>query len=85
MKIYRVVIGTELLVECDSESDAEKISLHNLKEEVNNGLSTVIDIVKVESVENLKSGEFESYPWRSCDRRGEKMITIGSILNTSRE
>ena len=78
MPIYRVTFTTELLVECDSDLDAEKIAHCNLYEEVRNGLSEVQSTKLVDGHERLRSGEVNSLPWR--DRSNASQATVGEVL-----
>ena len=78
MPIYRVTFTTELLVECDSDLDAEKIAHDHLSEEVRNGLSEVQSVELIRGYEQLHSGEGNSLPWRR-DRHSSQ-ATVGDVL-----
>ena len=80
MPIYRVTFQTELLVDCDDESEAERIGYDNLEEEVRNGFSDIISVRNITSSDQLRKGERGSLPWRSSERRGEPELLVEEIL-----
>jgi hypothetical protein len=82
MPIYRVTFQTELLVDCENESEAERIGYDNLEEEVRNGFSDIISVRNITSSDQLRKGERGSLPWRDAkrNRAGEPEKTIAEIL-----
>lgn len=79
MKIYRVTIQTDILVEAENEVDAEKIALDNFREETPEFYSAI----EIDNLNKLTSDEQLSLPWRSWERRGEDDLTIKEILENN--
>ena len=85
MKLYRVTFSTEILVECESEGDAERIGYSNLIEEVRNGASTSIyQIEKIQSVDELRRAERGSLPWRAVSAPAKPPSPNSSANTTMR-
>jgi hypothetical protein len=80
MKLYRLTYETEILVECETEEEAEKLGYSFLKHEVGNGMSNLSSLEKLESENDLQSYERGSLPWRSFKRRDEPELTVDQIL-----
>lgn len=82
MPIYKVTFQTELLVDCENESEAERIGFKHLEEEVRNGLSDIISVQNITSSDQIRKGEKGSLPWRDAkrNRAGEPEKTIAEIL-----
>lgn len=82
MPIYRVTFTTSLLVECESEKDAEGIGFENLEAEIENQNSEVYSVELIESEAQLRRIERGSLPWRSWERRDEPEIEVDDILSS---
>lgn len=82
MAIYRISFLTELLVECESEKEAEHIGFNHLIEEVDNRGSEVFSIKLLESPEQIRRWEKGSLPWRDSQRdlHGEPEKPVEQIL-----
>ena len=80
MKLYRVSFLTDVLVECESEKEAERIGFKHLVDEVENRGSDVHSIKLLESPEQVRRWERGSLPWRSGDRRGEPEVVVEELL-----
>ena len=82
MAIYRISFLTELLVDCESEKEAERIGFNHLNEEVDNRGSEVFSIKLIESPEQIRRWEKGSLPWRDSQRdlRGEPEKPVEQIL-----
>ena len=78
--IYKVEIITTLLVEADSESDADVIAFQNLENEVKNGTSHWYSCDVINSKKELTADELNSLPWRHYSKRDEPELTISKIL-----
>lgn len=87
MAIYRVSFLTELLVECESEKEAERIGFDHLTDEVDNRGSEVFSIKLLESPEQVRRWERGSLPWRDSqrDHRGEPEKTVEQILRDAQD
>ena len=80
MKIYRVTFHTSLLVEAESESEANRIAERNLCEEVRNGSSEIYSIDHLTSADQVRRNEKRTLPWRSDERYDEPNLTVNEIL-----
>jgi hypothetical protein len=80
MKIYRLKFETEILVECETEEEAEKIGHSSVEYEVRNGMLELFSLEELESENDLQSYERGSLPWRSFKRRDEPELTVDQIL-----
>ena len=80
MKLYRLTYETEILIECETEEEAEKLGYSFLQDEVSNGMSNLSSLEKLESENDLQSYERGSLPWRSFKRRDESELTVDQIL-----
>jgi hypothetical protein len=82
MPIYRVTFQTELLVDCENESEAERIGFKHLEDEVRNRTSEVYRVEKLDSVDQLRRAERGSLPWRRYERNsmGESFYMVDEIL-----
>ena len=84
VRLYRVTFTTALLVEAESDSEAERVGEECLLDEVRNGTSDVYSTELIEDVWNLKAGERGSLPWRSCRRQDEPELTVEEVLKSGR-
>ena len=80
MAIYRVTFHVDLLVDCDSAREAERIGRQNLEEEVRNGMAETWSVTRLESTDNLRREERGSLPWRDLQRHGEPELTVDELL-----
>jgi hypothetical protein len=82
MAIYRVTFHIDLLVDCETEREAERIAYNNLENEIRNcSLGAVPwSIRRVESTDNLRRGEQGSLPWRDPQRYEEPELTVDELL-----
>lgn len=80
MPIYRVTFTTEMLIDAENEGEAERIGYDHLVDEVGNGISEVLTVRSITSLDQLQKFEKGSLPWRSSARRGEPEKTVGDIL-----
>ena len=82
MPIYRITFQTELLVDCETEGEAERIGFKHLEDEVRNGTSEVYLVEKLDSVDQLRRAERGSLPWRRYERNsmGESFYMVDEIL-----
>lgn len=82
MAIYRVSFLTDLLVECESEKEAEMIGFKHLIDEVDNRGSDVFSIKLLESPDQVRRWERGSLPWRDTQRdlNCEPEKTVEQIL-----
>jgi hypothetical protein len=80
--IYRISFLTDLLVECESEKEAEMIGFKHLTDEVDNRGSEVFSIKLLESPDQVRRWERGSLPWRDTQRdlRGEPQKPVEQIL-----
>lgn len=87
MPIYRVTFHTEVLVEANNEREAQRIGYHNLKEEVENGHSSLYTIDHITSVDQLRREERDCLPWRAMERnwKGEPERYIEEILGEQQQ
>jgi len=76
MKIYRVNVQVDLLVEAEDEIDAEEVALDNFKEET----PQIYSAVQIDDVNELTEDEQLSLPWRSWKRQNEDDLTVKEIL-----
>lgn len=79
MAIYRVTFQTEMLIDCETEGEAERIGYHYLQDEVRNG-SNIYRIEKVETVNQLRRNEIGSLPWRDSYMVGMPETRVEEIL-----
>jgi hypothetical protein len=77
MKLYRVTFHTSLLVEAESEEEAERIGYKNLKCE---DVSELWNIEPIEEVTQLMREERGTLPWRSIERLNEPLACVEEIL-----
>ena len=77
MKLYRVTFATSLLVEAESEHDAERIGYFNRNEEAD---CELYSIERIESKDDLRRGERGSLPWRDSRRRQEPETCVEDLL-----
>lgn len=82
MTIYRVTFHIDLLVECETEREAERIGYDNLQEEIRNCSLGALpwSVRRVESTDELRRGEHGSLPWRAPQRHGEPELTVDELL-----
>ena len=84
MPIYRVTFQTELLIDCENETEAEKIGYDNVDYEVRNGICDITSMKLIESANQLRRGEHNSLPWRANSRNWshEPEKTVQQILES---
>lgn len=84
MPIYRVTFQTELLIDCENETEAEKIGYDNVDYEVRNGFCDITSMKLIESASQLRRGEHNSLPWRANSRNWshEPEKTVQKILES---
>lgn len=80
MTIYRVTFHVDLLVDCDTEREAEHIGRKNLEEEVRACSPEAWSVMRLESTDNLRRGEHGSLPWRDWRKHGEPELTVDELL-----
>lgn len=80
MRLYRVTFTTQLLVECESEGDAERIGRRHLTDEVGNGTSQVHRVEEVRALDELLRTEHGSLPWRDRNRHSEPETSVDDLL-----
>ena len=78
--IYKVEMITTLLVEADSESEANVTAFQNLENEVKNGTSHWYSCELIESRNQLSVDELLSLPWRHYTKKNNPELTISEIL-----
>jgi hypothetical protein len=79
MNLYRVTFTTSLIVEAESERDAERIGHVNLKEE-SSIASELYSIDRIEFKDELRRDERGSLPWRDARRRDEPELYVEELL-----
>lgn len=82
MPLYRVTFATPLVVDAPTGSDARRIAMRFLTEEVSNGISQVESTELLSDPEQLERSERGCLPWRdpARDRAGEPERTVDQIL-----
>ena len=87
MPIYRISFLTELLVDCETEKEAELIGFKHLIDEVNNRGSEIFAVKRLESPGQVRRWERGSLPWRDTQRdlRGEPEKTVEQILQEEQD
>ncbi len=87
MSIYRVSFLTELLVDCETEKEAELIGFKHIVDEVNNRGSEIFSVKRLESPGQVRRWERGSLPWRDTQRdlRGEPEKTVEQILQEEQD
>ena len=87
MAIYRVSFLTELLVDCETEKEAELIGFKHIVDEVNNRGSEIFSIKHLESPGQVRRWERGSLPWRATQRdlNREPEKTVEQILQEEQD
>ena len=78
--IYKVEMITTLLVEADSESEANIIAFTNLENEAKNGTSHWHTCTPITDRSMLNVDELLSLPWRHYSKRDEPELSISDLL-----
>lgn len=82
MKIYRVTMQRDLLVEAEDEVEAEEIARENFEKDVElwHEYADCFAIEEIEKIEQLSEEETGSLPWRDWSRRNEADQTVDEII-----
>lgn len=78
--IYRVTFTTELLVDCESELEAQNLGSKFLNDAVRSGQSKYLHAKHIDDVSKLHRDERGSLPWRALTRCKEPELTVEKIL-----